>query len=284
MKQNKHISQFLFAALLVVITAALFVFSRRPVPPPPQTQAPPPAPNTFQPGLAPAPPMLAAQPATNTVAKRRALSPRLDVLWATPVSEPAFSAFKDWSRRHAAADAAAKAAFEAEGVELARARRVALAALIQSDPKRALELAVPLGVRRALPAAVEALLEERVSARGDLMVVAVLPLPGQERSVKPLSRMANIGGKTYDAFPYDWWLEESSLHKVPLNGLAVGNLLAVNASLARLLEPEEIAEVKPRLAGAICSISGQLATVNHQETFLDVGGEIKVACSPLHIP
>ncbi len=285
MKQNRHISQFLFATLFVVITAVLFVFSRRPVPPAPQTQTPPSAPNTFQPAPAPAPPMLAAQPATNAVANRRALLPRLDVLWAAPVSEPVFAAFKDWSRRYSttgAADAAAKAALEVEGVELARSRRAALAALIQSDPKRALELAVPLGVRRALPAAVAALLEERVSARGDLMVVAVLPLPGQERNVKPLSRMANIDGKTYDAFPYDWWLEESSLHKVPMNGIAVGSLFAVNASLARLLEPEEIAEVKPRFAEAICSVSGQLATVNQQETFLDVGGEIKVACSPLH--
>ena len=58
--------------------------------------------------------------------------------------------------------AEAKAALETEGATLARERLAALADLIQSDPERAIELAVPDSVRDKLPAAVRALIEERI--------------------------------------------------------------------------------------------------------------------------
>jgi nucleoside-diphosphate-sugar epimerase len=59
-----------------------------------------------------------------------------------------------------AATPAEKAALEAEGIALARERRVALAELISSNPEHALELAVPVGLRRALPRSIVELLEE----------------------------------------------------------------------------------------------------------------------------
>src|SRR5439155_9354777 len=106
---------------------------------------------------------------------------------------PEFAWFADWTHRFRdAATAEEKAALEPEGVALAQARRDALAELIQSDPKRALELTVPFGVRQGLPAAVESLLEERISARADVMVIGAIPLPGREREIAPMSRSTFI--------------------------------------------------------------------------------------------
>ena len=101
-------------------------------------------------------------------------------------AEPAFAAFSDWTRRHAAApDADAKAALEAEGVTLARTRLTAMADLIQTNPKRALELAVPFAVREDLPESVRAFMEEQVNTLGDFRVAGVLPINPQTTTLPP---------------------------------------------------------------------------------------------------
>ena len=93
--------------------------------------------------------------------------------------------------------------------------------MIQSDPKHALELTVPLGVRRTLPASVESLLEERVSGKGDLMVLGALPVPGKEGEVKPITRLAKIGGKSYDAYTFGPRAEKYiSSYDTPIIGIA----------------------------------------------------------------
>src|SRR5207247_70087 len=63
------------------------------------------------------------------------------VLWDRPVSEETFARFHDWAEKFLAAGPENKAALEREGGELAKERRRELAALIKSDPQRALELA-----------------------------------------------------------------------------------------------------------------------------------------------
>src|SRR6185436_21144498 len=98
-------------------------------------------------------------------------------------------------RYQQASTAEAKAALEAEGIALARARLTAIADLIQANPERALELAVPDGVRAGLPGPVVSLLEASVSARGDLEVMGVMPVPGSSGSVTPVLRAAVVDGK-----------------------------------------------------------------------------------------
>src|SRR5438105_9167547 len=128
--------------------------------------------------------------------KRALLLPGPETTWEQAAAGSPFGHFSDWTHRYrSAATKAEKAALEGEGVSLARERLDALAALIQANPEQALQLALPLSVRMVLPASVESLLEERVSAKGDLMVVAALPLPGQEDEIKSISRLANIGDK-----------------------------------------------------------------------------------------
>ena len=173
---------------------------------------------------APAPTVLAGMlPPPATIVPQTSLS-RPGGTWEQAGAPPEFLTFAEWTHRHrAAATAGEKAALEAEGVALASARREVLAELIPTDPKRALELTVPFGVRRDLPKSVESLLEERIDARGDLMVIGAIPLPGREGEVPPLARAAKIDGRHFEAYPSGWWLEQSSKHDVPINGIALAS-------------------------------------------------------------
>src|SRR5438093_8010250 len=117
-------------------------------------------------------PVANRQSPSNTIEASNSLPPPPNLTWERAATEPAFSRFVEWTHRYrAAATAGEKSVLETEGVALARERLEALAEVIQNDPQHALELTVPLGVRRSLPASVESFLEERVSGRGDLMVL-----------------------------------------------------------------------------------------------------------------
>jgi hypothetical protein len=204
--------------------------------------------------------------------------------WARPIKEPVFSLFADWCRRYIAASSPQeRAALRAEGVALARERRVALAKLIQSNPDRALELAVPIGLRRALPKDVVSLIEERVSARGSLEVFGALPEPGQDGKVTPLFRVAKIADQSYDAFVYGRRLGEPTRWNIPLQGIAVDRLLAVHEDPVRLLEPEEAADFAALSKEALCAVSGNPSTFNGQPTSVELAGEVLFLCGTNHL-
>src|SRR5213075_49677 len=148
-------------------------------------------------------------------------------------------------------DLTAKVSLEREGIELAKKRREAFAELIRKDPKQALELAAPERVRRALPPAIAGLLEERVSGRGSLEVLAALAEPGKESQVTPVFRTSTIGNKTYEAFVYGRREGEPTRRNAVLQGIAVGNLLAVHDDPVRVLEPEEAADYKAKAVDAV---------------------------------
>src|SRR5262245_17376819 len=143
--------------------------------------------------------------------------PRLDLQWNEPVQEPEFARFAEWTRRYLAADVTDRRSMEAEGIRLAQQRRDALRALIQSDPGRALALAVPLSIRRVLPDSIAALLESRLSGRGSIDVFAALAEPGKEDEVLPTFRKATLDGQEYDAFVYGRRLGEPTRQDIPLN-------------------------------------------------------------------
>ncbi|MFM7819198.1 MAG: hypothetical protein ACKPGI_19820, partial [Verrucomicrobiota bacterium] len=117
---------------------------------------------------------LGLSPSENRAGASR-LRPPADRLWRQRFAGPAFARFHDWTVRYQAADAVGRAALEPAGVELASARRVELRELIQTDPSRALDRTVPIGIRRLLPAAVEERLEERIDGRGLLALLAAVP-------------------------------------------------------------------------------------------------------------
>src|SRR5207245_5073311 len=116
-----------------------------------------------------------------------------------PLSAP--EAFDSWAAAYVgAATTQGKAALLAEGEQLAKARREEMAQLIKSDPRHALELAVPYGVRKQLRGSIDSLLETRVSGRGDYQVLYYTPLSGRESEVPPTERRVVLNQQTYDAF------------------------------------------------------------------------------------
>jgi hypothetical protein len=193
--------------------------------------------------------------ADDPLGSRVKLLPARGTFWQQPVPEPAFAAFADWTKRYAtAASAAARAALEAEGMTLARRRLTALADLIMTQPERALELALPASVRRAMPAAVLALLEEPVNTYGDYTSLCALHLPGQ--APLQLARAARVNGLTHRVFTFGAGLDYVTRTNVPLNGLSVplaaasappgdeaglkpARLMVLDPSPARLLEESE---------------------------------------------
>jgi hypothetical protein len=169
---------------------------------------------------------------------------------------------------------------EAEGVALARTRLTALADLVITDPRRALEQAVPYAVRAGLPESVRALLEEPVNARGDYEVLCVLPVPGRAHAEAPLLRVATVAGQRFQVFTFDHGLDYVTRRDVPLNGVAVPadsasappappipldapRLLALDPNPARRLDADERAARAP---GAVAA--------------LELGGEVRAFRDP----
>lgn len=213
----------------------------------------------------------------------RQLLPRQDLAWQQTASEPEFAQFQEWVARYQRADSTEKAALEEEGVQLATVRREALREMIADDPERALALAVPVGVERAMPAAVQSLLEKRVSGKGSLDVFGALPEAGREHEVTPTFRKATVAGRTFDAFVYGRRLGEPTRQSVALNGVSIDSRFAVNENPVRLLEPEEAASRLPSASDEVCSVSGNPATVNETPVAADAGGETFVLCGPSHV-
>src|SRR5262249_43362452 len=151
------------------------------------------------------------------------------------------------------------------------ARRTALADLIQSNPERALQLAVPRGLSASLPGTVAQWLEEQVTARGDYQVMGVLPWGAASEKVPSVVRGAQIAGVSYEVFTYGKGLTYVSHRDVPLNGIALEleaasqppshqllareKLLALNPIPFRVLESGE----RPQALQSepVCSVSGQ---------------------------
>src|SRR5215204_6859553 len=196
----------------------------------------PPVKNTLSPirvtRAAPAPVLLDVQKSVENAplasVKTNPLFITAETRWEQPIAEEAFARFHDWADRYLEAPVENRAGLETEGLELARSRRAVLRDLIQSDPQRALGVAVPVAVREALPQAINELLEERINARGRLAVLGALAEPGKENEVIPIFRTAKFNEREFQAFVYGRRLGEPTRHRIPIDGIALDNLIAVN--------------------------------------------------------
>src|ERR1051325_5473620 len=197
--------------------------------------------------------------------------------------EPAFAGFASWVEDYITG----RTSDTVHGAVLTGDRHEHLAQLTQSDPDRALELAMSPDLIAALPPDIAALAEEHVNGRGRLAVLGAVPEPGHEKQVVPTFRTATLNGKEYRAFTYGRRLGEPTRNNILLHGIALpskkfGALLAVHESPARLLSKAEAARVKAPGTDPICAISGLSSTVNNTESVLDVGGTPIFTCGLNH--
>lgn len=208
---------------------------------------------------------------------------RQDVRWEAAMPEPTFAGFRAWTREFAKAKTPdEKAALMTQGLELAQQRRNEMADLIDKDPKRALELAVPVAVRRGLPADIAALMEERVSGRGDLEVVAAIPAPGATLTVRPVERTVRMkDGREFEAFTYGRRELVPTRANLAIQGIAVDGKLALTELPGRILEPVEVADLNAK--NEVCPTSGVVTSTTGEQVVVDFdSSDPTFFCGPAH--
>ncbi|HVT72266.1 MAG TPA: Calx-beta domain-containing protein [Lacunisphaera sp.] len=198
-----------------------------------------------------------------------------------------FAAFQEWTRRYLAANPAGRDDLLAEGIDLARARRVKLKELIRLDPKAALGSAVPMVERQQLPPEVVDLLELRVSGKGRVSLLAVTPRPGLAPP-QPIFRSALVAGEEYQAFVYGRRAVQATVDETSILGIAVDGNLAVDESPLRVLEKGEVAGSRP--LETICAISGRKTPAAADTplnvaagTAVEFNGKVQVLCHVEHV-
>lgn len=181
-------------------------------------------------------------------------------------------AFDDWMlkwRRSAPADVAA---LGLAGEKIAAGRKLALKELIEIDPKRALEAAVPPGLRRELPPEVAAQLEERIDSRGNLEV-SVSHRGAEAR----YDRVARIEGKDYRAFVFGRRLHQPTKTGLPLHGIAVDDALAVDEAPYRMLDDTEKADAGLALDTTAILVGSERIDFRSPAEFLDFEERLRAA-------
>ena len=217
------------------------------------------------------------RPATTRVPSSRARR------WSEPVPEPAFAEFSGWTRRYLSQPSpGARKALEVEGQELARLRHQDMAELIPTDPQRALELAIPHGLRAQLPASITPFLEEPVDGRGDFGVLAGIPAPEHTGPFEPVYRTVSLGDRAWRAYTYGDALLRPTLTDVPLHGIALGNLFALDPNAVRILDADEVARMATPAKDALCAVSNQPVTTFAEEVPVEAGGHTAWLCSAAH--
>lgn len=122
--------------------------------------------------------------------------------------------FSDWLARWQASDTAGRASLEAEGIQLAEERSVVLRAMMQSSPKRAFDLAIPLRDYVALPASVQAKVEtpfnvqtsydplRRMAVTEQGICAPAAPIPGEQDT--PNGKVVLRSGNNPEAETYSF--------------------------------------------------------------------------------
>jgi autotransporter-associated beta strand protein len=163
------------------------------------------------------------------------LPARADRVWEEVVPESAFEEFRRWTAGFPATRTGAELQ---HGIELARQRRHELLDLIENNPRRALELAVPDSVRQRMPDEIVTLLEQRVDARGDLMALATTSDDDRGCGIKRTTTLQD--GRAFDTFTYGRRGAIPTRDNIAIHGVALDGKLALSEFPGRVLEPSEV--------------------------------------------
>ncbi len=267
MNPHRRRGAILALSLLVLFVLAVTRPSRR-IPTPAPTLAAPPAVRLHG-GALPSSPSLPSVPSLPS---------------ADPATEPDFAAFHDSLREFLAARAHPQhppaPTFTLR--DLARRRLADLEDLIESNPRRALELALPDEVLDTLPPDLAGLVEHRVGGRGDLEVLCAIPLPGEPASVAPVQRRVLLDGQRYQAFVYGRRAHQGTVRDVSLHGIAVGNRLALAEKPVRGLGPAALRALLTRTPTTSCPVGDPHTAATPHALALAAYGSPTVVCSPSH--
>lgn len=275
------------AAVVTVAAIAVITWSvlTRSAPPAPQVAAPVTAAAATPPPTLPVAGKIAGNPAADRVIISAAAK-LIGSQWRSQTQAECL-AFSNWATAYLAAPSDQRQGMLAEGIATATARRVVLAKMIRENPEQALAAAVPMRVRKDLPAEVTAKIEERVSGKGSVNLLSGTPAVGS-KNVVPTTRHALVGRSEYEAFSYGRRARLNYLPEISVLGIALDGALAVSDSPIRVLEAGETADGKQ--VAEVCLISGETTPVNpngplniHDITAVETNGMIQMVCQPAHV-
>ncbi|MDB6025377.1 MAG: hypothetical protein JWM68_1600, partial [Verrucomicrobiales bacterium] len=207
------------------------------------------------------------QPRISTLAKMETSTKAIDVL----------AAFSSWSERFIAAAPSERDELAGPGLALAKTRREFLEKLIKTDPRSAIEQAIPDDVRRKLPSNIQQELEERVAGRG---FFGVLISDYPEDSRREVRREVILNHRRYDAYVYGRRTSQTTLERETFWGIAVGSSLAIHEAPVRVLSSDESAQFD---ATQNCPVSGLAGTTYGKPAFGEVAGRVEVFCGAGHL-
>lgn len=167
--------------------------------------------------------------------------------------DPALAAFSMWASEYTNAPAERRREMESAGIALAQQRRGEFKNLIRTQPKLALAETVPALVRNQLPSSISSLLEQRVTGKGDLMVLGRT----DSRNAQPVTRRAVIGDHEYEAFVYGDRASQRTHGNISLHGVAIDGEIALSDSPLRVFEEGETVPADKPLAADSCPVSRQ---------------------------
>ncbi len=209
---------------------------------------------------------------------------RWDTAFSTRLSPPVAD-FQRWAVEYAGAYPEERPGMLGRGQALARAHRARMKELIFTDPRRALEEAVPMVLRQELPGEITTLLESRVNARGRLDVLALAPGNGGEAGIR---RVFTDGeGQRFEASVYGRRAAQRTTREAMVHGVALDGVLALHQDPVRPLEPgERLKAGEPVIES--CPVSGEETTLPTPEIppgtpAVETGGRVLVLCSGGHI-
>jgi hypothetical protein len=279
-------TKLIVSAALLVLLAAIFGFSSHPLPTSesPAVSASSPASTAAVPPHAPGSLESLPDPGPLTLTAADALQhPRQPDLAKV-------IAFNDWAARWQTADPIGREAMRAEGLILATERRPEMKALIVTNPRMALDHAVPRVILQDLPAEIAARLEKPVSATGDLNVYRGRPegplAPGTELTLRYFE---TPDGSSYKARVPSELETLNSKPGVPLRGVAIDREMAVAANSVRSLERGERIPRNAKVE-AFCPVSktstpepAPQEPVTDETPTVEIGGRIIRLCNGSHV-
>jgi len=160
---------------------------------------------------------------------------------------------------------------------------MAMSKLIETDPERAIQLAVPFEWRQLFPENITKHFESWVDARGEYQLALGEGFSGQEEKAY---RWAILEDTRYPAFVFGRRINQPSQSNVPLHGIVLDNKIALTPDSIRLIGAAELqAKARESQSGSltgdccVCRSKGAIGGLIHG----DIGGEVKAFCSSEHL-
>ncbi|MEJ7861052.1 MAG: FG-GAP-like repeat-containing protein [Pyrinomonadaceae bacterium] len=191
------------------------------------------------------------------------------------VGSSAFAEFDAWTNDFIKGNFRDDKNFQIEkGMTLAMERRELLKELIRLAPEAALEKAVSEETYNGLPASIVEHLERRVSVRGDFLISVFDPIEhsNEEAVASETRREVVIGNSRYEAFVYGRKEAMTTKLGIPLRGIVLDDLMAVNENSIEKIESDEFASrgvkrAKAGKNGIAAKAGGEIVYFSNRQEF-----------------